>query len=318
MKWRSGTSHKSKKEPSLALQASVSVSLFLLFALFPASLFTKKESNQTGHMSVEISMTTLVKMYPCDLILNKCYVPNFGLFINGVAREAFVVGSCAEIKIWLERVWRNCLPCVYGTETIPTPVQTCLDAIHPVFNLYHSEGEDKHFVPCNCDYLSTMLQISRTWSLVLGNSYRLNIWTLLKTYLSDSETITCERERLGQKQGCLVSNGVNLSSLFRWRRTLGSAAKSTYATSVLPACLTTLKQATYIHSQVTFALKRLRFQKVKVGKRMKKAALYYHRVTLNDFTQGVWSVSWSFMLPLIGPHSSVKSGLEIPYEDTCC
>lgn len=29
-------------------------------------------------------------------------------------------------------------------------------------------------------------------------------------------------------------------------------------------------------------------------------------------------VSWSFMLPLIGPHSSVKSGLEIPYEDTCC
>jgi len=50
-------------------------------------------------MSVEISMTTLVKMYPCDLILNKCYVPNFGLFINEVAREAFVVGSCAEIKI---------------------------------------------------------------------------------------------------------------------------------------------------------------------------------------------------------------------------
>lgn len=127
------------------------VSFFLLFTLFPASLFTKKESNQTGHMSVEISMTTLVKMYPCDLILNKCYVPNFALFINEVAREAFVVGSCTEIKIWLESVWRNCLPCVYGTETIPTPVQTCLDAIHPVFNLYHSEGEDKHYVPCNCD-----------------------------------------------------------------------------------------------------------------------------------------------------------------------
>lgn len=29
-------------------------------------------------------------------------------------------------------------------------------------------------------------------------------------------------------------------------------------------------------------------------------------------------VSWSFMLPLIGPHSAVESGLEIPYEDTCC
>ncbi len=214
---------------------------------FPPLSSQKKESNQTGHMSVEISMTTLVKMYPCDLILNKCNVPNLGLFINGVAREAFVAASCAEIKIWLENLWRNCLPCVYGTETIPTLVQTCLDAIHPVFNLYRSEGEDRHYVPCNSACLSMMPQFLRTWSLVLGNSYRLNIWTRLKTYLSDLETRTCERKRLGQKQWCLVSSGVNLSSLFRWWRTLGSTAKSTYATSLLPAYLTTLKPATLFH-----------------------------------------------------------------------
>lgn len=89
-----------KQERAVSRTPSLRFSLALSsLRPFPASLFTKKESNQTGHMSVEISMTTLVKMYPCDLILNKCYVPNFGLFINGFAREAFVVGSCAEIKI---------------------------------------------------------------------------------------------------------------------------------------------------------------------------------------------------------------------------
>ncbi len=101
MKRRSGTPHKSKKEPSLVLRASVSVSpRLLLSSLHPLSRLSphkKKESNQTGHMSVEISMTTLVKMHPCDLILNKCNVPNLGLFINGVARKAFVAAS--EIKI---------------------------------------------------------------------------------------------------------------------------------------------------------------------------------------------------------------------------
>lgn len=92
-----------KQERAVSLAPSLfqshPVSFLLLFALFPASLLTKKESNQTGHMSVEISMTTLVKMYPCDLILNKRNVPNFGLFISRVAREAFVAGSCTEIKI---------------------------------------------------------------------------------------------------------------------------------------------------------------------------------------------------------------------------
>lgn len=96
-----------------------------------------------------------------------------------------------------------------------------------------------------------MPQILRTWSLVLGKSYRPNIWTQLKTYLSDLETRTCERKGLGQKQGCLVSSGVNLSSRFRWWRTLGH--KSTYAKSLLPAYLTTLKPATLFQGQqVTF------------------------------------------------------------------
>lgn len=236
MKRHGETPQKPERAVSCAPLQSLS-----FFSLFPASLLnTKKESNQTGHM--EISMTTLVKMYPCDLILNKPYVPNLSLFISEAAREAFV----AEIKSWLESVCRNCLPCVYGTETILALVQTCLYAIHPAFNLYHSEQEDRHYVPCNCDYLSMMPQVSRTWSLVLGNSYRANIWTLLKTYLSDPETVTCERERLGQKQGCLVPGGVNLSYPFRRWHTLASTAKSTYTTSLLPANLTTLQQATHI------------------------------------------------------------------------
>ncbi len=141
------------RAPSLCFSLAPSPSFFPSPS-FPPLTSQKKESNQTGHMSVEISMTTLVKMHPSDLILNKCNVPNLGLFINGVARKAFVAAS--EIKIWLENIWRNCFPCVYGTETIPTLVQTCLGAIHPVFNLYRSEGEDRHYVPFNSDCLSMM------------------------------------------------------------------------------------------------------------------------------------------------------------------
>ncbi len=232
------------------LRASVSVSpvsFFLLFALFPASLLTKKgkQSDRT-HVCGNFH-DYACKNVPLWLDFKQMQRAKFGLVYQWGCQRGFC--GCllrGDKNLTWERLKKLLALCLWHRNN-PTLVQTCLDAIHPVFNLYRSEGEDRHYVPCNSACLSMMPQFLRTWSLVLGNSYRLNIWTRLKTYLSDLETRTCERKRLGQKQWCLVSSGVNLSSLFRWWRTLGSTAKSTYATSLLPAYLTTLKPATLFH-----------------------------------------------------------------------